>query len=234
MTEDKKMEMMEEGLRGSRERNARTLSAARIAHRALAEVGACPAHESMGTELDGVRNEIVTLLNRVDAMRAGQPVELLSLDAVERRHAEAVLEGRTLQEAANILGVNLSTLYRKRVKWGHFVSAPIAMLLLALLPGCAPYRDSPPAPRVLTSTQAEYMKAAPIEIRASMEDCLADWSENTGKHNFTWSFCQASAERLRSRSNCPSKASGGDGPSVGEIATGTAIGYGAAKMLLGK
>jgi NtrC-family two-component system response regulator AlgB len=42
-----------------------------------------------------------------------------SLEDVERRHIEQVLtESATLEEAAARLGVNVTTLWRKRKRWG--------------------------------------------------------------------------------------------------------------------
>jgi NtrC-family two-component system response regulator AlgB len=43
----------------------------------------------------------------------------LSLEDVERRHVQTVLaEAATLEEAAARLGINVTTLWRKRRRWG--------------------------------------------------------------------------------------------------------------------
>ena len=51
--------------------------------------------------------------------RAGAPATRCSLEDLERRHIEQVLaESATLEEAAARLGINVTTLWRKRKRWG--------------------------------------------------------------------------------------------------------------------
>jgi NtrC-family two-component system response regulator AlgB len=64
--------------------------------------------------------EMVDLPDRLLAPRRPGPVALAeSLDAVERRHIEQVLaDSRTLEEAAARLGIDVTTLWRKRKRYG--------------------------------------------------------------------------------------------------------------------
>jgi NtrC-family two-component system response regulator AlgB len=58
---------------------------------------------------------------RVQTRHARQPAvaALASLEDVERAHVERVLaRAGTLEEAAELLGINLTTLWRKRKRWG--------------------------------------------------------------------------------------------------------------------
>lgn len=50
----------------------------------------------------------------------GEPVELISLDEIRRRHVSHVLEacGGNRTDAARILRLDRKTLYRKLLRWG--------------------------------------------------------------------------------------------------------------------
>ena len=51
--------------------------------------------------------------------RPTAPVSLGSIEDVERAHVQRVLaQCATFEEAADLLGINLTTLWRKRKRWG--------------------------------------------------------------------------------------------------------------------
>jgi transcriptional regulator with PAS, ATPase and Fis domain len=53
------------------------------------------------------------------AARHGRRTAITSLEDVERAHVRLVLEQTaTLEEAAELLGINLTTLWRMRKRWG--------------------------------------------------------------------------------------------------------------------
>jgi predicted DNA-binding protein (UPF0251 family) len=53
------------------------------------------------------------------AARHGRRTAIASLEDVERAHVRLVLEQTaTFEEAAELLGVNLATLWRMRKRWG--------------------------------------------------------------------------------------------------------------------
>ncbi|HZP40283.1 MAG TPA: helix-turn-helix domain-containing protein [Candidatus Binatia bacterium] len=68
---------------------------------------------------------VIRAENLPDRLLAPAPVappateEPRSLDELERRHVEqALAEAATLEEAAARLGINVTTLWRKRRRWG--------------------------------------------------------------------------------------------------------------------
>lgn len=56
---------------------------------------------------------------RRPASRHARRTPFASLEDVERAHVELVLERTTtFEEAADVLGINLTTLWRMRKRWG--------------------------------------------------------------------------------------------------------------------
>ncbi|MGC1343911.1 MAG: helix-turn-helix domain-containing protein, partial [Candidatus Binataceae bacterium] len=67
------------------------------------------------------RGETIALGDLPDRLLAGpgKTDQSQTLEELERRHIESVLEQAvTLEEAADMLGINVATLWRKRRKYG--------------------------------------------------------------------------------------------------------------------
>lgn len=67
------------------------------------------------------RGETIDLSDLPDKILAtpGKLDHSLTLEQMERRHIEVVLEqAMTLEEAAEMLGINVATLWRKRRRYG--------------------------------------------------------------------------------------------------------------------
>ncbi len=74
---------------------------------------------------------------------APQPSDpnLISLEALERRHiAYVIARTKTLKEAAFVLGVNMSTLWRKRKNYGLLSRAATVEFILTLHRSCDTFR----------------------------------------------------------------------------------------------
>jgi DNA-binding NtrC family response regulator len=118
------------------------LATLRVRHRRAGVVLAPPAREAiLAYRWPGNVRELVNVLERALVLCRGEAITLedlpdhvthpsaageaaapptsLSLDELERRQVQAVLaESATLEEAAARLGINVTTLWRKRRRWG--------------------------------------------------------------------------------------------------------------------
>lgn len=83
-------------------------------------VAANSLQPSLHSQLSGAEGTTATLPPAMGAMPAAElSAAEVSLEELERRHIEAVLgSAATLEEAATVLGINLSTLWRKRRRYG--------------------------------------------------------------------------------------------------------------------
>ena len=71
------------------------------------------------TKQPRIDGEHLPLSNDADDQRSGQVGTLVSLETLEEAHIERVVEAtETLQDAADVLGVDPATLYRKRKRYG--------------------------------------------------------------------------------------------------------------------
>lgn len=97
--------------------------------------------------------------------------------------------------------------------------------MMVLLVSCG--KPTPPPERVWTENEREHYKGLDLESKVKMDDCLA-WRYGDNMRSYA-SCIEITSPRYRSRGK-----SRDSGSSIIDTAVGTAIGVGAAKMILGK